>query len=136
MLKILNKKIELNKIHLYFIIFQNVAGQLNFEEKLTLTTFQNKLNFYFLYRPFAIKQTVLISRQQLTCQLWTERELELYGKDYILRCFIFLFSMLVLQNLPLHCFLGWPCFVQLDSVFQPSKIYTNNNTEFPFPLSL
>ena len=34
MLKILNKKIELNKIHLYSIKFQNFAGQLNLEEKL------------------------------------------------------------------------------------------------------
>ena len=44
--------------------------------------------------------------------------------------------MLVLQNLPLALFSGLPCFVQFGSVFQPLKIYTNNNTEFLFALSL
>ena len=36
---------------------------------------------------------------------------------------ILLFSLQYLcrKTFPLHCFLGWPCFIQFDSVFQPFK---------------
>ena len=46
----------------------------------------------------------------------------------VLNCSVFNTS--VAKTFPLHCFLGWPCFIQFDSVFQPLKIYTNNNTDF------
>ena len=43
---------------------------------------------------------------------------------------LFCFQYQYCKTFPLHCFLGWPCFIQFDSVFQPLKIYTNNNTDF------
>ena len=43
---------------------------------------------------------------------------------------LFCFQYQCCKTFPLHCFLGWPCFIQFDSVFQPLKIYTNNNTDF------
>ena len=62
----------------------------------------------------------IIGQRRLQRDNWNLME-----KDYILRCLIALFLILISQNFPLHCFLSWPC-LQFDSVFQTLKFFTNN----------
>ena len=56
-----------------------------------------------IYRSFSIKLAILLNREQLISQLWTETQFEINGKTIynVLRCLIVLSAILTSQNLSL-----------------------------------
>ena len=56
-----------------------------------------------IHRWFSIKLAILLNREQLISQLWTEKQFEINGKTIynVLRCLIVLSAILTSQNLPL-----------------------------------
>ena len=56
-----------------------------------------------IHRWFSIKLAILLNREQLISQLWTEKQFEINGKTIynVLRCLNVLSAILTSQNLPL-----------------------------------
>ena len=67
------KRIELKKIHHYFIMFQRLpAGRLNWEKNLAVSTFEHDLTFYSSTSRFRLNKHIFPSLKLLASQLSTK----------------------------------------------------------------